>query len=295
MPTHVTTWTDFTTSKGIEMTDFKPGWYTDVPEQDYLSGKFGPTEGSLSASGIKTLLKSPKLFKHQQANPWEGSDATRLGTVVHELLLGSGPGFVVVPPNGRKQAEREAHHGAIAEAVEAGKAYVTEEQYAHALEAEKAVWADPDASRLLSAAGEAELSAYAVDDSTELWRRCRFDYMRDDNLGVDIKTARSAAPGQFAKACHDLGYHISAAYYEAIAADLGRPLTDYAFLVVEVAPPYHVAVYRLDDDAMDLGRRRVREGLERYRDCTTTDIWPGYTVPADHTISLPGWAYKESA
>lgn len=277
------------------MSDFKPGWYTDIPEQDYLSGKFGPPEGSISASGIKTLLRSPQLFKHQQANPWEGSDATRLGTVVHEKLLGTGPGFVVLPPTSAKKDDQKAHKEAREGAIAEGKAYVTEAQYEHAVAAEKAVWADPDAKRLLTAAGEPELTAYAMDEPTGLWRRCRFDYMRDDNLGVDIKTARSASPKEFAKACHDLGYYLSAAYYGAIAADLGRELTDYAFLVVEVAPPYHVAVYRLDEDAMDLGRRRFREGLERYRDCLASDIWPGYTMPADHTISLPGWAYKESA
>ncbi len=168
------------------MTDFKPGWYTDIPEQDYLSGKFGPDEGSVSASGLKTLLKSPKLFKHQQANPWEGSDATRLGTVVHELLLGTGPGFVVVPPNGRTKAEQEEHHGAISEAESTGKAWVTEKQMVHAKAAAKAVRDDPAAARLLDAPGEPEISAYAVDGETDIWRRCRFDFLRDDNLGVDI-------------------------------------------------------------------------------------------------------------
>ncbi len=275
------------------MTDFKPGWYTDVPEQDYLSGKFGPPEGSLSASGIKTLLKSPKLFKHQQANPWEGSDATRLGTVVHELLLGAGPGFTVVPPNGRTKVEREAHYGAIAEAEAAGKAHITEAQWVHAKAAAEAVLRDPEAHALLTAPGENELTGYAIDEVTGIWRRCRFDKLRDDNLAVDIKTARSAAAGPFSRACYDLGYYLSAAWYSDLAAQLGREVTAYKFLVVEPHPPYHVAIYRLDDEALALGHQQVREGLDRYQECLTTDTWPGYDVPVDNVICLPAFAYAD--
>lgn len=275
------------------MTDFTPGFYPNVPEQDYLSGAFGPPDGSLSASGIKTLLKSPKQFQHEQAHPWDGSDATRLGTVVHELLLGAGPGFVVLPPTSRKKADQDAKREALEQATAEGKAYITEENWVHAKAAAEAVLKDPEAHALLTAPGDNEISGYAIDADTGIWRRCRFDKLRDDNLAIDIKTARSAAPWSFAKACYDLGYYLSAAYYSQIAADLGRELTDYRFLVVEPHPPYHVAVYRLDDEALALGRQQFREGLNRYAECLASDEWPGYDVPVGNVLCLPSYAYAE--
>jgi hypothetical protein len=272
---------------------FEAGFYPDVPEQEYLSGRFGP-EGSLSASGIKTLLKAPSLFRWERDNPRDETDSMRLGTVTHELLLGAGPGFIVLPPYTRSKADQEAKKETIAAAVAAGKAYVTEEQFEHAENAVKAVRADRDAARLLDSAWQPEVSAYAPDEETGVWRRCRFDILRDDNLAIDVKTARAARAWEFSKACHEFGYYISAPYYSDIAADLGRPLTDYAFLVVEPKPPYLVAVYRLEERALELGREHYRRGLQRYRDCMETNRWPGLDIPDNHTIGLPRYAYQEN-
>ena len=60
----------------------------------------------------------------------------------------------------------------------------------------------------------------------------------------------------------------------------------------EKEPPYEVAAYEMDDEALDQGRSLWRRRLEVYKTCVEKDEWPGYS-DAVQVVNLPDWAIKE--
>lgn len=119
--------------------------------------------------------------------------------------------------------------------------------------------------------------------------KARFDYWRPDlNLIVDIKTTDNASEQSFAKSITTFGYHIQAAHYtEAVDS---KPT--FAFIAIEKKPPYGIAVYLLDEEALDHGKELRYMAMEKLNRCLVTDTWPSYAEEVK-TISLPGWAFSE--
>ena len=98
------------------------------------------------------------------------------------------------------------------------------------------------------------------------------------------------------RAAVNYGYHSQAAWYLDLARDLGHPARAFAFIVQEKEAPYLVTVIELPPELVDIGRRRNRAALERFRDCTESGVWPGYEGEHNDdilTVSLPGWAARE--
>lgn len=141
--------------------------------------------------------------------------------------------------------------------------------------------------------GEAEVSMVWTDPETGAPCKGRPDYARfEDACLLDLKTTLDASPAAFGRAAWSYGYATQAAAYLAGAAALGVEIRDYLLLVVEKAPPYGVAVYRLPDAALELGRRRWREAVRRYAECLERNTWPGYPETITE-LTLPGWALSE--
>jgi hypothetical protein len=87
---------------------------------------------------------------------------------------------------------------------------------------------------------------------------------------------------------------MQAAWYLDLARDLGHPAEAFAFIVQEKEPPYLVTVVELDEPAIDRGRWLNSEALQRFRDCTEADLWPGYiTDDQIARVSLPRWAFTD--
>ena len=106
---------------------------------------------------------------------------------------------------------------------------------------------------------------------------------------------RPGLPAAFGRAAAAYGYHMQAAWYLDLWRDLGADVEAFAFIVQEKTPPYLVEVVELDEDALDLGRRRNARALEIYRDCRASGVWPGYSGRDDQstTVDLPPWAYRD--
>lgn len=269
-------------SEEVEVTR-SPGFYDDVPEIDYHAD---PT--SLSVSGAKTLLKAPALFRHQQQHPVFKATFD-LGSAAHELVLGVGPGIVQVDADSwRTKAAQEQRDAARVE----GKTPLLVEDY-RTVQAMAGVLSSHTLAMQLLGDGKPEVSAYAADEATGIMRRCRFDWLGPTIL-TDYKSAVSAEPWAFAGAVAKYGYHQQAAWYLDLARDLDHPAEAFAFIVQEKTAPYLVEVYDLDAAALERGRVLNRRALERFRDCTESGLWPGYTAREFTTLSLPRWAHYDN-
>jgi len=262
----------------------------DIPEADY----FGDT-WALSCSGAKLLLPPycPAKFFWRQDHP-ERKKVWDFGSGAHNLVLGNGPDIVEVTcDNWMTKAAKQQRDDARA----GGKIPLLTRELAQCRAMAAALEEHPLAWNLLDPEhGQAEQSVYWADQRTGTQLRARLDWMYDPGTGqliiVDYKTADSADPGKFGKACADYGYHQQHAHYQdGLAAVTGADVA-FWFVAQEKSPPYLVNVIELIPDAVRIGRNRNSRAIDVYRACTETGDWPGYGDGLTE-ITLPAWATRE--
>ena len=263
-----------------------PGFY-DIPEANYHADtELAPELGrSLSVSGAKTILRTPALFDHQRRNGRPPKDAFDVGTIAHELILRGGDKRIRVIDayDWRGKASQDAKKAAHAE----GLVPVHRGDLLEASRIAAAVRRHSLAAAILSE-GDPEVSFYWIDEATGLTLRGRVDWLRDNAI-VDVKTTKDASPAAFAKDAANYRYDMQADHYtEGVEALTGKRLP-FLFLCVENTAPYLVAVYQLDDAAMDRGARANAEARRLYAECESSNTWPAYS-PEIETLSLPRWA-----
>ena len=266
--------------------------HADMPEGEYHA------RPEFSASMAKVIIKpgGPAKLRHQLDHGQPPKRVFELGRAAHLLVLGKGVPLAVIPD------DLLASNGAISTA--AAKAFVVGARAEGKVplktgEAQQiadmadALTANPEADEVLRAEGrQVELSAFAQDEQTGVWLRCRFDLVAP-GVVADYKTAADADPSKFARRTMlDLGYHMQAAHYLDMAHRLGlaNPDAGFAFIVQEKEPPYLAAVITVGDEYLELGRRDMRTAIDLWAQCTETGQWPGY--PATTAIP-PAWAYDE--
>jgi len=253
--------------------------YDDLAETDYHAD---PT--SVSASGMKQILRSPAHFLHSLTHP-QASAALDLGTVAHTLVLGTGQEHVAIEGNRNRNDVK-----ALIEAAEAaGKVVLKPEQLKAAERMADAVLTHPKASRILTSPGRSEVSMFFHDPAYDVIRRCRWDRLGDDGIGVDLKTSKSSDPAYLPKHIVEYGYDLSAAWYLAVAAGLGIEIAAYALVFVESTEPHPVVVAELSGDFLERGAALTAKALTTYRRCIDTREWPGYASDFI-TVDPPRWS-----
>lgn len=263
----------------------KPGLYPDIDEDWYHAD---PVEGgSLSVSGAKLLLKAPAKYDYARRHGSPSTGAMKLGTVVHSMVLGKGQEIAVLEFDDRRT---KAYKEAAEEAESLGLLPVLRKDYDEARAIADALLKHPTAGGLLSD-GDAEVSMFWQDPEFGIWLRGRCDYMTlfIGPTIVDVKKTKDASPEGFARSVYEYGYHRQDPHYrEGWAAILGCDWQDidFVFAVVEPEPPYLVATYRIKPEHVDLGREENRIARERFRDCTESGIWPGYSEEIED-LELP--------
>jgi hypothetical protein len=251
------------------------GLYPNLPEDLYHRDVV--PEGSLSVTSSKLLLppSCPALFKHAREHPHAATKAMDLGTVVHGLVLGTGQEVMVLEwDDYRTKAAKEARDYYAAK----GKLPMLAKEYAEAQAIAQAV-KEHDVAGGLFAEGDAEVSGFWQDPETGIWLRMRTDWTTHFGSPtiVDFKTTADVSPDEFARSAAKYGYHRQDPHYrDGLAADLecDPDEIDFVFVAVDVNAPHLVMVYRLDDEAVSLGREQNKIAREIYRDCTESGNWP---------------------
>lgn len=276
--------------------DIGPGVYDmaeDVYHADPVPG------GSLSASGAKLLLppSCPAKYRYEQDNPQPYKKAFDIGHAAHKLILGAGPNLVCVD---RPRWDTNDVKAQVANIRATGGIPLKLDEYQEVREMAAAIRRDPLAPHLLDPTlGRAEVSLVARDPEAGVMLRSRADWLLNSELAgvavVDYKTTKCVEPGALSRDMYSYGYHIQAAFYLYVLRLLGLATNTsrFLFLAQEKTPPYLTTFYEPDDTALAEGYARVREGIERYRDCTESGIWPGYTTDVVR-LSLPRYATYRS-
>lgn len=153
----------------------------------------------------------------------------------------------------------------------------------------KAVYAHPIASKAIRD-GLAELTLRWKDQDTGLQCKTRSDYyVRSRKMVVDFKSAIDGSEKAFTKAVANYRYHVTDALYRASFAAIGEPIQHYMFVVVEKTPPYAIATYVLDMDAIQAGHNAASRDMAKLATALQNNEWPGYPVGIVK-LELPPWA-----
>ena len=72
----------------------------------------------------------------------------------------------------------------------------------------------------------------------------------------------------------------------------GHDYAHFIFIAIEKEPPYAVALYRLKQEAIDLGQKEIALLLPLYKTCSEANSWPSYPQTVTD-VGLPTYAYKQ--
>lgn len=254
-------------------------------------------KGHLSATGCRSLLRSPRQWKLAQSGlEREPTAAMHFGSAVHAAILQpkeyNSLVWVVPPTINRRTNDGRAEYAEL-EASNKGKAVITEDQHNQIADIQESINDHSTARDIMTQISNAEVSAFAIGPH-DVPMKSKFDgLIMHRDVAVDLKTTEDASD-KFARSVISFGYHIQAAFYSDVyQAVTGRPLKKFIFVCVEKRPPYSVGVYELDDTFIELGRAKYQAAAERFRYCTDNNYWPDYNEGCLTTLTCPAWAMGE--
>lgn len=277
------------------MTPQHDGIYPDIPFAEYCEWD------AVNASRLSRMAISPAHY----LTPWgETTPALRFGQLAHNGVLeptALAERYAVLPDYHLDADNRTAagestqskatkyYKAKAAEflAVNAGREFVSREEYSRMKSLVAAIAADRTARDVLCYPGPCELSLLWTDDKTDLRCKARIDKVSGAHL-VDLKT--TADISAFPKSIARYGYHRQLAHYQAgYAAITGELLTPW-IVAVESAAPHCVLAAPLSDVAVMQGELERRRMLAKVRDCMNKRDWPGPFAPDEW--ELPEWAIE---
>lgn len=252
-------------------------------------------------TALKAMAVSPKLYKHAIDTERADTPPLALGRLTHALILTPeiAPEFAVWSGPKRGKAWTETKAQALAE----GRTIVRAEELERSYAMREAVLANPHARALLERGApevtvewEEQFDFYPVAGDpkrTMLPCRARLDWLGPLGL-VEVKTTRrTLAPRSWGREVAVYAYHVQLAHYVA-----GLEANDILhvpahWIVVESAPPYDVAVYRLRREDLEAGERLRLTWLRRVAECEASGVWPGIGAEGPLECALPDYAVTE--
>ena len=262
---------------------FEPGFYQDILFHEYLE------DPAINNSGLKIFSQSAAKFAYWRDNQKPATPSQLEGAGLHCKILQP---ELFEKSFGKKAAPRK------------GSAARTEweEDNPHAVALAPGSWDNVHnmaksfentsctVARELLEEGTPELSVWFDDPLTGLRCKIRPDYLRDDNIVIDLKSTKDGSPKGFFWEIKRYGYNHQAGFYKRgidlayAAAGVKRTAKAFIIIAIENFPPYEVAVYMITEEIIAEVQIQINASLERYADCLATDTWPGYP----NKIMIPG-------
>jgi hypothetical protein len=218
-------------------------------------------------SRLKYMGRSPAHYLENLLRPRERTPELDIGTITHDLVLGSGPELVVYPGKTRQGREWEAFA-----AEHADKLIVTRSTFMQATAAASAVKRCNQAMELLDGEREKELKPWRYGE-----RVCggRPDVTHPRRI-VELKWTTNASPGWFIRHAERMAYHGQGAWYLDGNAMTGGTAREVWLVVVEGSAPHPVQCIPVTEQALEAGRQLYASWIEQLLVCEASDDWPAY-------------------
>jgi len=213
---------------------------------------------SISASGLKYISKY-SVF-HFLNRIQKETDSMAFGTAVHTALLEKDTFYDiyhVMPEIGDLRKKENKELKKLEEEKADGKILLSNTDY----ERIKGILKNFKKNKLAQkyCLGEVELSHYLEYDNIPV--RVRPDVINHvAGFISDVKTCQDASPDAFRRDVFKWGYHLQAAFYmDMLEVDT------FKFVCVEVNHPYTVVVHTLNDEFIELGRKKYKQALKDWK------------------------------
>jgi hypothetical protein len=242
-----------------------------MPEEEYHA------HPSLSASGMKQLLRSPKHYLQSRTERVE-KPAFDVGHAAHALVLGVGQPIAQID-EGLLSADGGIRSNAAKAKVEEiraeGKIPLKPATYQKVVGMRDAVLANAKARAILELPRYTEVSLFAIDPETGVPLRGRLDVLAGSLCG-DVKTTPDVREFKLRGVIQDFGYDVQGEVYRLLVQlVLGVEPEPVQLIFVEKEAPYEVRVVKLGAGWQAGGHARMRKAIEIFQTCVEFGIWPG--------------------
>jgi hypothetical protein len=268
------------------------GFYLNLPAATYHADPC--PEPSLSSSIAKILAFQTPLHAwqaHPRLNPDfapGNDDKFDLGSVVHEVILGKGAGYMVIDfADWRTKAAQQARDDARG----AGMVPILTKDWARVdIMSQKAVERLNGMGIDLSKNQNECVLAWKEGD---VWLRAMLDSLDMKGVIYDVKTTGAGlSDGALMRQIANLGYDLSAAFYMRGLTTIHPEIagrTRFRWIFIETDAPHEVRVIEASGMTMALGEKKVDFAIRKWSHCMATGEWPGY-APTITTLDYPNWA-----
>jgi hypothetical protein len=248
--------------------------------------------GSTTVRDLITL--TPRKAKNKlKRRKQDASQA--LGTALHAAIL-EPHNFLnqiaIAPDVDRRYKEGKERWASFQETA-AGRTVLTPDQGEQLRRMKEAFDACKTATALLQKCQQREVSIFA-DDIVPT--KARLDAYCD-GIVVDIKTTSFPADkDSFERAVEHWGYGVQAAAYRRVCKLAHLDFKHFMFVAIETNTDYEdepgVAVYRLEDEVIDLYDHQVDRSLKIWKECIDSNHWPSHPDKVV-AIGIPAWKRRQ--
>ena len=221
------------------------------------------------------------------------TDDLLLGMMVHEFILEGKSRWSVYDGVRRgdrwEQFERDC--------VASGAVPVTRRMNEQLNGMREAVFRNSEARRLIESDGmhEQPIEWNEPYGKFAISSKCLLDRLQHDGTVADLKTAHDASPDGFFRQKINLGYHISAAWYErGRASILGEVKAPFIHIAVSKSEPFRCVCYAMQDELLAVARRDIASGLEQLAECRESGVWPDRLADKVVYHPVPRWFLWEN-
>lgn len=269
----------------------KEGIYADLSSEQYHGDK-----NSLSRSALMDFKKNPRRYWAKHLKPDRPKEETKpswaFGSAFHTLILEPHlfeQHYFVMPEKVLKRDNEElfnAHKEAEKELAITTKEVLSQKDYQTLRAMQAELFCNDRAAKLIQGAIY-ESSYFWQDAHSGLMVKSRPDII-NGNIYVDLKTIDDASPHNFQREMALYGYHIQAAMLRDGHFELtGERIAACINICVEKKYPYSVAIYIIDEDAIEVGHCEYKQLLLDLKSCIVGNEFNDYEPL---TLGLPKWA-----
>lgn len=268
-----------------------------MPDADYFSLEF------LSSSRLKLLDKSAAHLKadidrekgiaEKTIEPEVPTPAQVFGAAYHAYMLGYPNKIAIMPAGIDRRTKAGKEEWAEFCRLTADKIIISAGDMLKIEAMHAVLYSHPKAAILLQLKD-------ALREAAGIWQHPAFGFVAKIKTDIvdlknrwiiDLKSAISAHPDDFARAIANFKYHWQAGHY----INGARALTgdEFKFLIIaqEKEPPFAVAVYEIGRAWLEIAARQIDPLYHLYAGCLASSQWPAY----NESIIIsepPAWAAR---
>ena len=264
---------------------------------------------STLVAGCKSMLRLRRVMRE----PFEETNAMRLGTGIHALLLEPDefeerfcvmPAFNLDPENLRAPKRKDEPiidrmtdskatsyyktKKAEFEAANVGKFIIDRHQYDTALNCIESLNSRPHFRQLVASSNK-EVTVFGEIDGVEF--KGRIDLLHPSCI-CDLKTTFDIA--HFGRTFTSLDYAFKLAIYRELVRQNTVGVRHVKVIAQETKDDFDNAMFVVPSDLLDNALSQVMMVVAQYKQAVATNVWPGWDRGEQEVeIEVPYWARKE--